>query len=634
LRQRVSLFRQVCSAVQYAHAHLVVHADIKPNNIVVTSEGVAKLLDFGVARVLEDVADPGAPPIVAPLGVTHFYASPERRRGAAASTVDDVYSLGVLLNDLIGPPDADERAPSRGPEPTPADLRSISAKATAERPEARYASVDALDADIERWMNGFPVGAHGSAWTYIAGKFLARNRLATLSALAGLILLASASIALGVLYVKAEKAKSQAERRFNDLRDLSRYVLFDVYDRLESVPRSLTLRRDLAAKGQQYLNELAQDVQAPLAVRLDVVEGFRRLARLQGDPGNPSLAQVPVAAANLDRAEAIARALPEDSTHGRDRALALVRIGIARARMSIGMNLDLAAGRRALESAEIQLRPLLRSSLADADARALQLDLAAEKAALLQWDGQYAESIEVARVALPLSGGAISPSGRLQVEAAHRHSRLLDIFAESTYYAGDIAGSVAPYREYHELMKRLAAEYPHDLKVARLFMRARWALGTTLLELEPSHLPEAHDVLSSGLALVRELRVLEPEDRDLIRNEGVMLSAEAQALSAMGREQDAEPMLEKSVELRGMLWSEAPTNWAVARDYAIATWTLANVRVKLKKIPEACDAYRITLEMLERMRAAGRLAKLDEERTLREVSEESGRVCGKSLSSD
>jgi serine/threonine protein kinase len=90
VRELLMVFRQICAAVHYAHAHLVVHGDIKPNNIVVTSDGVAKLLDFGVARVIEDSADASAAPTNA-LGVTHYYASPARRRGAAPTTAADIY---------------------------------------------------------------------------------------------------------------------------------------------------------------------------------------------------------------------------------------------------------------------------------------------------------------------------------------------------------------------------------------------------------------------------------------------------------------------------------------------------------------------------------------------------------------
>ena len=119
----------------------------------------------------------------------------------------------------------------------------------AEDPGQRYASVDALDADIERCLNGAPVRAHGRAWGYVTGRFLARHRVGVISSAAAVLLLIGAAIAMAIMYVRAEHARAQAEQNFNDVRALSRYVLFDVYDRLESVPRAIFLRRDIAEKG-------------------------------------------------------------------------------------------------------------------------------------------------------------------------------------------------------------------------------------------------------------------------------------------------------------------------------------------------------------------------------------------------
>jgi serine/threonine protein kinase len=388
LQPMLMLFRQVCAAVQYAHARLVVHADIKPNNIIVTRDGTAKLLDFGLARVIHDVGDPTAAP-AGSLGITQFYASPARRRGETPSTIDDVYSLGVLLRELL-----------KGYRSVPPELRSICNRAAADDPAARYASVDALEEDVEHWLSGLPVQAHGTAWSYIALKFLARHRFVVSSAAVVILMLAGAATALAVLYVRAERAKTQAEQRFNDVRALSRFVLFDVYDRLESVPRALTLRRDIAAKGQQYLDDLAKVPDAPLEVRLEVIEGLRRLAQVQSAPGSASLAQASVARANLARAEAIARALPEDSKWARERALALTRIFIARARLSMGMELNLEATRRSLEDAQRTLGPLLAAGTGDAvggaglraspdaEATGLSLDLAVGGAARLEWVGE------------------------------------------------------------------------------------------------------------------------------------------------------------------------------------------------------------------------------------------------------
>src|SRR5262249_7296919 len=148
---------------------------------------------FGVARVLEDAVD-AAPAQAGTLGITHYYASPARRAGAAPTTADDIYSLGFLLSELLNRSGRVE-----------ADLRSICARATAENAEARYASIDALDADIERWLNGVPVRAHGRAWGYVTGRFLARHRVGAVAAAAAVLLLAGAAVAMAFMYVRAER---------------------------------------------------------------------------------------------------------------------------------------------------------------------------------------------------------------------------------------------------------------------------------------------------------------------------------------------------------------------------------------------------------------------------------------------
>jgi hypothetical protein len=621
IRPLLLLFRQVCSAVQYAHAHLVVHADIKPNNIIVTSEGAAKLLDFGVARVIADAGEPAAPPS-GTLGITHYYASPARRRGEVPSTIDDVYSLGVLLRELL--------KPFQG---VSSELRSICERACAEDPAGRYASVDALKEDVERWLNGFPVHAHGTAWAYMASRFLARHRLAVGAAAAGVLLLVGAASALAVLYMRTERAKTQAEQRFNDVRELSRYVLFDVYDRLEYVPRALTLRRDIAAKGQQYLDDLAQDPNAPLDVRLEVVEGLRRLAVVQGDAGSASLAQVPLARANLVRAEAIARALPEDDRYGRQRALALTRIFIARTRMAMAMELDLTAAQRSLDDAGNMLAPVIRANPQDAEAQGLALDLAVERAAHLQWEAKYDESIKVASEALKRAQPGPSSTPEARRAAVRRHARLLDILAESMYYGGDHDGAEAPYRQQYQLLRGLSHEEPQNLRAARAFMRAGWALGSTLLDLGKDRVEEAERLLSESYALAGRLRLLEPDDKDLIRMESISAASEAQALAQLGRVDRGLPILEQAVAARRLLWNDAPEDWAVARDYAVSLKTLGDTRILAHQTATACANFRQSLDVFAQMRAAGRVPKLDEDYTLKPLNEAVARLCNEPVTS-
>ena len=179
--ERVELFMTICSAVSSAHQRLVVHLDLKPGNILVTPSGEPKLVDFGVARLVDGSIRDGTPRLRA---LTPEYASPEQLRGEPPGTASDVYSLGRILEELIEP------EPAKASQRTPADLRAIIEKATAEKPDARYGSVDRLEDDLRRYCEGMPVDARELSAPRRAAKWLGRNR--ALAAGVGIVVLSLA----------------------------------------------------------------------------------------------------------------------------------------------------------------------------------------------------------------------------------------------------------------------------------------------------------------------------------------------------------------------------------------------------------------------------------------------------------
>jgi tetratricopeptide (TPR) repeat protein len=206
-----------------------------------------------------------------------------------------------------------------------------------------------------------------------------------------------------------------------------------------------------------------------------------------------------------------------------------------------------------------------------------------------------------------------------------QRARLLDIYAESAYYNGDAAAAESPYREQYELLQRLAKQHPQDVRVSRRLQRSGWALGTTLLELNrPS---EGEPILAHAVSIAQQLQLLEPDDRDVARNVGIALSAHAQALVALGRYAEALPALDRSLRDRRIQSEQKPTDWGAARDHAIASATLADALADAGDERRACAVYDSTLDIFAGIRKAGRLAKLDEDYSLRLVHERMRKHC-------
>ncbi len=204
-RQRLALFQQVCDAVQFAHVHLLVHRDLKPSNILVTPNGDVKLLDFGIAAVVQPGHEHATP-----RALTPGYASPEQRRGEVETTASDVWQLGRLLELLVRPL-AGRRS---------RDLDAIVARATVEDPARRYGSVTALRDDVERHLEHRPVVARAGGAAYRFGRLLRRNSVASVVALAAMIVLLTAAGLFTAQLVEErnhaleEAARARAARQF------------------------------------------------------------------------------------------------------------------------------------------------------------------------------------------------------------------------------------------------------------------------------------------------------------------------------------------------------------------------------------------------------------------------------------
>jgi serine/threonine protein kinase len=324
---RLKLFLQVCSAVQYAHQRLIVHRDLKPSNILVTTDGTPKLLDFGIAKIL----NPGPSVETSDATMSMFrlltpaYASPEQIKGKAITTASDVYSLGILLYECLTghrPYAASARTPheiSRAvseiePEKpstvirrteqrttddgtiaiTPAsvsvqrdgtpdklgkrlrgDLDNIVLMALRKEPQRRYASAEQFAEDIRRHLHNLPVIARRDTIPYRASKFIARHKLGIAAAA-----IVASVLMLGIIITMREARLAQ--RRFNDLRALANSLIFDVHDSIKDLPGSTPARKIIVDRALQYLNALAAESGGDIGLERELATAYERVGVVQG----------------------------------------------------------------------------------------------------------------------------------------------------------------------------------------------------------------------------------------------------------------------------------------------------------------------------------------------------------------
>lgn len=382
--ERLRLFRSVCEAVQHAHRHAVIHRDLKPSNILVKQDGAVKLLDFGIAKQMEDPGSEADQTKTALRLMTPAYAAPEQLRGDRPGVHTDVYSLGVILYELLS-----GRLPFDLSNTTPGQAESIILTREPERPSAgrshagragrsawveldvlcltamhkdplrRYRSVEALVRDVDHYLNGEPLEARPDTWSYRIGKFARRNR----RALSAAALALGAALALVAYYTirlttarntaLAEAARTQRIQKFmmnlfeggdeaaGPAENLSVATLVD-----RGVHEARALDGDPAVQAELYqtLGGIQQKL-GKLAEAEPLLQASLDRRRLQFGPESAEVAESLVSVALLRSAQA---------SYDEARRLALEAIDIYRRRLPAGhpaMALAMGAYGQILENA-------------------------------------------------------------------------------------------------------------------------------------------------------------------------------------------------------------------------------------------------------------------------------------------
>ena len=592
ITERLNLFLTVCSAVHYAHQNLVIHRDLKPQNILMAEDGTARLLDFGIAKLLDPDQEHQGDTVGSILMMTPQYASPEQLKGMTVTTATDVYSLGVILYQLLtgrapyqltsrsaaemyekicnsnprrpstvvkgtdgglppGVSSTDTITPDRvsrlrGTKPDrlarqlSGDLDNILLMALQKEPQRRYASVEQMAGDIRNHLNKVPVIARPDTFRYRTTMFVKRNTAAVIAggmfALALVVGMAATTWEAHVARVERERS----EQRFNEVRQLANTVLFELHDAIEPLPGSTKVRELLVKTAQRYLDHLATS-NSDETLQRERALAYQRIGDVRGLPTKANLGDSKGALENYRSALELERALVSAHPYDRNALTDLARTlnRICNVEQSIGKFQD--ALQHCGETVTIQ-EALVKISPDDTKREA-------ELASVYQtMAGVY------------FSTGDWGPSEKFRARSLEIFEKLHARFPDDEGYKSDLANAHLRMANVQEqtrnlqegrrnaekavtLFKELAASHPSQVRRRLSITYAMQRLGSILLEL--GDMPGAYDAFRASLPLREQLLSMDPMDASAQTNLSNNLASVGTVLLRMDRAAEALPLLER-----------------------------------------------------------------------------------------